>query len=231
MIRIPCRLVSDGMNVAASPSQSLSRPGFKADRFKAGPLFERLGMSRAAIAAPEDFSALLLAVARNRDQIAFARLFEYFGPRIKRFLIGRGMAALVAEDLAQETMLTVWRKAVLFDPDRANAATWIFSVARNQAIDHHRRDHSSLHADEAEIDLEIAGPCHTEESFSQAETEAQLLVSLTTLSADQIQVVRLAYFHDKSHTEIAGELGVPLGTVKSRLRLAVEKLRALMGKN
>jgi len=128
-----------------------------------------LRMSSTAIAAPEDFSALLLAVARQRDQIAFARLFEYFAPRIKRFLIARGLAALVAEELAQETLLAVWRKATLFDPDRANAATWIFSIARHQAIDHQRRDHSGLRAPDSEIDLEFADPGDTEDAFSQAE--------------------------------------------------------------
>ena len=113
-------------------------------------------MSRAAIAAPEDFSALLLAVARQRDQIAFGRLFEHFAPRIKRWLISRGLPGLVAEELAQETMLSVWRKGSLFDPNRANASTWIFSIARHQAIDYHRRDHSALHDPESGIDAETA---------------------------------------------------------------------------
>jgi len=187
-------------------------------------------MSRAAIAAPEDFSALLLAVARQRDQIAFGRLFEHFAPRIKRWLISRGLPGLVAEELAQETMLSVWRKGSLFDPNRANASTWIFSIARHQAIDYHRRDHSALHDPESGIDAETASDLNgSDDVLSQAEDEARLLSSFSSLSADHMQVVRLAYFQDKSHAEIAGELGLPLGTVKSRLRLALEKLRGLMG--
>jgi len=186
-------------------------------------------MSRSAIAAPEDFSGLLLAVARQRDQIAFGRLFEYFAPRIKRFLASRGMGAMVAEELAQETLLSVWHKAALFDPARANAATWIFTIARHHAIDYHRRDRSALNVPESAIDFEIADPAQTDDAVSQAETEARLLDGLSSLSEAQIQVVRLAYFHDKSHVTIAGELGLPLGTVKSRIRLALERLRGLIG--
>jgi len=167
-------------------------------------------------------------VARQQDQIAFARLFEHFAPRIKRWLASRGLPALVAEELAQETLLAVWRKAALFDPDRANAATWIFSIARNQSIDYRRRDHSALHDPETEIDPNLADPADAAETLSQAEDEARLLASLSALSAEQMKVLGLAYFHDRSHSQIASELGLPLGTVKSRLRLALEKLRAAL---
>jgi RNA polymerase sigma-70 factor (ECF subfamily) len=186
-------------------------------------------MSTAAVAAPEDFSALVLAVARQRDQIAFGRLFEYFAPRIKRMLSSRGMEPRLAEELAQETMLMLWRKAGQFDPERANAATWIFTIARHQAIDHHRRDRSGFDAPESELENKIADVTGADEALSRAESEARLLAGLADLSQDQMQVIRLAYFHDKSHAQIAGELGLPLGTVKSRVRLALEKLRGLMG--
>lgn len=184
-------------------------------------------MSRPA-AAPQDFAHLLLRVARGADQAAFVELFEYFAPRLKRLLHARGFAAQVAEELAQETMLAVWRKAALFDPEKASAATWIFAVGRHRAVDYARRD--KVAAASARIELETADPLFTEDAFSQAEEEARIRAGLTELPEEQQQVVRLAYFHDKSHSEIAGELGLPLGTVKSRLRLALERLRGLMGR-
>lgn len=173
-----------------------------------------------------DFGRLIEAVAQHRDRQAFAELFAYFAPRLKSYLIRTGAAAGTAEDFAQEAMMTVWRKAALFDRERAGASTWVFTIARNLRIDAARRDGKALR----ELDLsELPNdPAQPDQILSGIDDEARIRAALEALSADQARVVRLSFFHDKAHAEIAQELGLPLGTVKSRLRLAMIKLRDLL---
>ncbi len=170
---------------------------------------------------------LLIAIARDRDRQAFARLFQYFAPRIKTFLMRPGLASGVAEDLAQETMLAVWRKAASFDPGRAGVSTWIFTIARNQRIDYLRRTRH-LPEDAADPSDNPDGPQSAEATIIEIERDARIREALSQLSAEQAAVVRLSYFNDKPHVEIARELDIPLGTVKSRVRLAMQRLRALL---
>lgn len=167
---------------------------------------------------------LMMQVAEERDRQAFALLFRYFGPRLKTFFLRWTMSSGVAEDLVQETMLTVWRKASYFDPARAGVATWIFTVARNIRIDHLRRqrDPTTLPPD-PEVTPETV-----EDGLLGAERDARVRIALTSLSSEQQTIIRLSYFSEKSQTEIADELGIPLGTVKSRTRLAMSRLRALL---
>ena len=173
---------------------------------------------------PEELAGLLASVARDRDRQAFALLFRHFGPRLKTFFMRWSVSSGVAEDLVQETMLNVWRKASYFDPARAGVATWIFTVARNIRIDHLRRqrDPSTLPPDPEEA------PETVEDGLLGAERDAQVRHALTSLSTEQQTIIRLSYFSEKSQTEIADELGIPLGTVKSRTRLAMNRLRALL---
>lgn len=172
----------------------------------------------------DELADLLAAVARDRDRQAFALLFRYFGPRLKTFFRRWAVSSGVAEDLVQETMLNVWRKASYFDPARAGVATWIFTIARNIRIDYLRRqrDPSLLPADPEIV------PTSIEDNLVGAEQEARVRRALTALSVEQQTIIRLSYFGEKSQTEIAGELGIPLGTVKSRTRLAINRLRALL---
>jgi RNA polymerase sigma-70 factor (ECF subfamily) len=173
-----------------------------------------------------DFNALLRRVAESRDRAAFQTLFEHFAPRVKSYAMRLGAGAQAAEDLAQEAMLTMWRKAALFDPARASAGTWIFTIARNLRIDILRRerlprlDGGDL-APEPEPD---AGA-----GFEIQESEEALRLALRSLPVEQNQIVMLSFFSDKPHSEIAAELNIPLGTVKSRLRLAMARLRACLG--
>jgi RNA polymerase sigma factor, sigma-70 family len=169
---------------------------------------------------------LLQAIAERRDRDAYARLFRHFSPRLKAFLMRGGLAANVAEELVQDTMLSVWRKADYFDPARGSAVTWVFTIARNLRIDHARANrHGTPEPDPSDLpepadlsdDLLISG-----------ERDARLREALRTLSEEQAQVVRLSFFSDKPHSEIASELGLPLGTVKSRIRLALMRLRTLL---
>ncbi|MCR6497635.1 sigma-70 family RNA polymerase sigma factor [Shinella sp. CPCC 101442] len=173
---------------------------------------------------PDVLAGLMMQVARDRDRQAFALLFRHFGPRLKTFFLRWTISSGVAEDLVQETMLTVWRKASYFDPARAGVATWIFTVARNIRIDHLRRqrDPSTLPPDPEEA------PETVEDGLLGAERDAQVRHALTALSTEQQTIIRLSYFSEKSQTEIADELGIPLGTVKSRTRLAMNRLRALL---
>jgi RNA polymerase sigma factor (sigma-70 family) len=175
-----------------------------------------------------DYAECIVAVARQGDRTAFGRLFEYFGPRLKSYFIRAGLTASQAEELAQETMLTVWRKADQFDPSRAGASTWIFVIARNLRIDLLRRKRSeqSALADPFE---ENDAPLLADETVGAAEREARVRAALRELSPEQSAVVRLSFFSDTPHGEIARQLGIPLGTVKSRIRLAVARLRELLG--
>jgi RNA polymerase sigma-70 factor (ECF subfamily) len=171
---------------------------------------------------------LLVAVGRMRDRQAFQTLFEHFAPRIKGYLLRLGAGASLADDLAQEAMLTMWRKAALFDPGKASAATWIFTVARNLRIDAIRRERRpEINPDDPALvpDDEPSADAR----LSQAGDEARLREALKALSPEQTKVVEMSFFADKPHSTIAKELGLPLGTVKSRLRLAMARIRSKLG--
>jgi len=172
-------------------------------------------------AAPQ-WAAEIIAIRDRQDQAAFARLFQHFAPRIKGFLMKSGSPADVAEDCAQEVMATVWRKAALFDPSRASASTWIFTIARNKRIDVVRRERRPEPEDlpwgpEAEADQEDA-------LALEQETE-RLSKAISALPEKQRNLIQRAYFGDLSHRELAEETGLPLGTIKSRIRLALDRLR------
>lgn len=158
----------------------------------------------------------------HKDQAAFARLFRHFAPRVKAFLMKSGASESLAEECTQEVMATLWHKAHLFDPARASVATWIFTIARNRKIDALRKQRRP----EPE-DL----PWGPEPEPDQAETLAlqqeseKLGVALAQLPVKQRELIERAYFGDLSHSEIAAETGLPLGTIKSRIRLALERLR------
>jgi RNA polymerase sigma-70 factor (ECF subfamily) len=179
------------------------------------------------IGAP-DHAALIEAIALRRDRAAFADLFAYFGPRVKAWMLRAGSNPTAAEELAQETMLAVWQKARLFDPTRAGASTWIFTIARNLRIDALRRDRhpSDLMQD---ADNEPEAPMQADRVLAISQQEARIRSALTLLPPEQADVIRKAFFEDKVHAEIERELGIPLGTVKSRLRLAMNRLRAVLG--
>jgi RNA polymerase sigma-70 factor (ECF subfamily) len=178
--------------------------------------------------SPEEQCRLIQAVAMTRDRGAFAELFAYFAPRVKSFLIRSGLDDLAAEEVAQETMLTMWRKASYFDPRRAGLSTWIFTIARNQRIDRLRRGRGQTADIVSDPSDEQDTPSSGEELAIAAERERLVSAALGALSDEQAKIVRLSYFSEKPHVEIARELGIPLGTVKSRIRLALNRLRALL---
>ncbi len=175
-------------------------------------------------AAPE---ALIARIVEARDRQAYASLFARFAPRLKAFAMGQGMTAAEAEDLAQDAMLNVWRKAHLFDASKATAVTWIYSIARNLRIDAARK---AKRVKDLPEDLWQGEP---EKSADDALVLAQSAVSLkdmlATLPEDQMTILRLSFYEDLSHGDIAKALSIPLGTVKSRLRLAMTRLRGSFG--
>ena len=175
--------------------------------------------------APE-LNALLGRVAAMRDRAAFAALFAHFAPRVKAYLLRLGAPPALAEDLAQEALLILWRKAHLFDPAKASAATWLFTIARNLRIDAIRRERRpELDPEDFMPEAEPAA----DDGLALADEEARLRAALKDLPPDQIQVVELSFFADKPHSEIAVQLDIPLGTVKSRLRLAMARLKRIRG--
>lgn len=171
---------------------------------------------------PANLSGLIVAIARDADRDAFAELFTAFAPKVKAYLMRLGATPAQAEEWVQDTFLIVWRKAAYFDPARAAASTWIYTIARNLRIDGVRRDRRG---DISEDPFEQPPPPGADQVISSAERDDRLREAIKDLSTDQVQVVRLSFFDDKPHSEIAAELGLPLGTVKSRLRLAMNHLR------
>lgn len=174
---------------------------------------------------PVDPSAWIVSIAADRSRESFALLFARFAPRVKSYLLKLGVRPEQAEELAQETLLTVWRKAAYFDPAKASASTWIFTIARNLRIDALRRDrHPEDLVDEPQ--MQPAEEVRPDDALSTTEREQRLRVALRTLPREQAEVVQMSFFQDKAHAEISDHLGLPLGTVKSRLRLAMVRLRA-----
>lgn len=169
--------------------------------------------------------AQVTAVRDNKDTAAFAELFGYFAPRVKSFLMKSGASPDLAEECAQEVMVTLWNKAHLFDPAKASVSTWIFTIARNRRIDLLRKQRRP----EPE-DLPWgpeAAPDAVDAMGLQQDTE-NLGAALATLPAEQRKLIERAYFGELTHSEIAAETGLPLGTIKSRIRLALDRLRHTM---
>ncbi len=168
-------------------------------------------------------AALLEAVGRDRDRTAFAELFDYFAPRIKAYMRRLGADDAQAEELMQETMLTVWRRAASYDPKLAAVSTWMFTVARNKRIDGLRRA--------ARPDVDLNDPTMEQEQeqpdaiVGRMQTAALVREALAELPPEQAEAMRLAYYEGLSQSEIAAKLDTPLGTIKSRMRLALRRLR------
>lgn len=201
----------------------VARQGLRGNTTWVTPMSVRSGP--VALSAPEAGS-LILRVAESKDRQAFAVLFAYYFPRVKAYLLRVGASPGVAEELAQETMLRVWRKAGSFNPDIATASTWVFVIARNLRIDRLRGERHHPDPDPSE---EPDTPASGESILISRERDEKVREALAALSAEQARIIGLFYFEDRPHSEISQILGAPLGTVKSRIRLAVQRLRAELG--
>jgi RNA polymerase sigma-70 factor (ECF subfamily) len=170
----------------------------------------------------------IAAIAARGDRAAFAAMFAFYAPRIKSMLMRAGASADTGEDIAQETLLTIWRKAAYFDPQRASVSAWVFTIARNIRIDRLRHDkraklstlYETLDAEEPEL---------PDATLNAAERAERVRAALGQIPEEQVRVLQLSFFEGRAHGDIAAKLDLPLGTVKSRLRLGMSRLRHLLG--
>lgn len=182
------------------------------------PAFDDAGTVQA-----DSSAALLAAIAERQDHFAFAQLFDRFAPRIQAYLRRLGAEKALAEDLTQEVMLVLWQRAGLYDPTRATASTWIFTIARNRFIDSIRCRPSEMESDVYAIG--VPADDDTERGFYLTQLERHLRRAVASLPSEQSQLIEHGYFRDKSQSALADEFDLPLGTVKSRQRLALGTLR------
>jgi RNA polymerase sigma-70 factor (ECF subfamily) len=186
------------------------------------------GPSAEQEAAQRVFAGCIAAIAERRDRAAFLALFDHYAPRVKSYLKRLGATDATAEDLAQEAMLAVWRKAEKYDPAKAAVGTWIFTIARNLRIDALRRDQRpELTPDDPLLMPEA--PLPADAVIDVARRQHRVRDALRDLPAEQAEIVALSFYGGKSHGEIATALGIPLGTVKSRMRLAFLRVRRALG--
>ena len=176
-----------------------------------------------------EHAALVASVAQRRDRDAFAILFDYYSPRLNAYLLRLGADRAGAEEITQEVMVTLWHKADLFDPTKSSLGTWLYRVARNRRIDIARRDRVD-YVDPAEYALDIPDDQLPDaDGQIDAQTREDVLrTAMADLPEEQRALVRLAFFDSLSHSEIAARTGLPLGTVKSRIRLAFSRLRRVL---
>ena len=174
----------------------------------------------------QQHAALLAAVAERRDREAFAELFDYYAPRINGYLQRLGAERTSAEEMAQDVMVTLWRKAELFDATKSSVATWLYRIARNRRIDAARRNRIDF-VDPSDYIFDIADE-NTADADGLLDAQSRddvLRRQMADLPKEQLELVRLAFYEGLSHSEIAERTGLPLGTVKSRIRLAFTRLR------
>lgn len=177
--------------------------------------------------AEDPFAALMQAIAERRDAGAFAQLFRHFAPRLKSYCMRGGADPAIAEEIAQDAMVAVWRRAATFDPARASVSTWIFTIARNRRIDLLRRERRP-DPDPEDPSFAAESPPTPAQAYAGAEAQQQVRQRLAELPKEQATVLRMAFLDDKPHGRIADELALPLGTVKSRIRLGISRLRTMM---
>lgn len=173
------------------------------------------------------FADLLFRVGKTRDRAAFAEIFDHFAPRLKSFMLRKGASAELAEDLVQETMIAVWSKAALYSPERGAASTWVFTIARNLRIDRLRRESSAHFTDLEGFDApsqDMAGDA----ALNRSQEDAHVARALAQIPAEQRELLILSYVEDVPQSMIAERLKLPLGTVKSRMRLAYQRMRKLL---
>jgi len=171
-----------------------------------------------------DFAALVAAVADRKDRLAFAALFDHFAPRLNAYLLRLGTDAGTAEEITQEVMVTLWRKAALFDPAKSSVATWLYRIARNRRIDLLRRDRLEFFDTQDPV-LEATQEHDLDAHVDLSRRGEAVQLALESLPEEQLSLVRLAFFDALSHSEISARTGLPLGTVKSRIRLGFARLR------
>ena len=182
--------------------------------------------SEAALELRKRMGDNLVAIGLHKDEKAFSDVYSYYAGRVKSFLMGKGMNDEIAEELTQEIMLTVWRRAESYDPKKAAASTWLFTIARNRRIDYLRgNSRVEVELDDEMLDIESTENDPQAKFVSDEQAAQKLQRALEKLPQEQRQVMHLSYFRGQSHGAIARWLDLPIGTVKSRIRLAMQAVR------
>ncbi len=169
-------------------------------------------------------------IASNQDRLAFNTVFRYFAPRLKSFLIKAGSTETQAEEVIQEVMIAVWTKAGTYDKVKSSVGTWIYTIARNKRIDKLRKDKRHF-LSESDDGLEIPVQSTQENEIFNSQLSSNINKYIDRLPKEQGLLIKLSYFYNKTHADISEELKIPLGTVKSRIRLALSKMRHLVEVN
>lgn len=175
----------------------------------------------------DQFVDLLTRIATSKDRMAFATVFDHFAPRVKSFMMRKGSNPEQAEDLVQETMIAVWSKAAMFSTEKGSVSTWIFTIARNLRIDKLRRERSQLYTDLEDFDTPDLST-GAEEALGRSQEDNQVVQALAQIPMEQRDLLILSFVEDVPQSEIALRLGIPLGTVKSRMRLGYQRLRKIL---
>jgi RNA polymerase sigma factor (sigma-70 family) len=187
----------------------------------------RSHVPRSHVPRTHELDDLLTAVGANRDGAAFSALFDHFRPRVHAQMLRLGLAPFAAADVTQDVMETIWCKAHLFDRRKSAAATWVFRIAQNRRVDVRRRSREHVYAD-ADLSAIPDTATDNDASIDAAQCEQHVHAALDALPQDQFKMVQLAFFEGLSHSTIAARTKIPIGTVKSRLRLAFSRLRRVL---
>ncbi len=180
------------------------------------------GKSRSVSPDISEQTVWMLAVRDRRDRAAFGRLFDHFAPRLKAVIMRSGTSSGQAEEIVQDVMLTIWRKAAQFDPERAQVSAWVYQIARNRQIDVLRKENRPV---PEELGYEPEGEPDAARVLSVEQEAGHLRQALSALTPEQRQVIEQVYFGEMTHQDIGQITGLPLGTIKSRIRLGLERLR------
>jgi RNA polymerase sigma-70 factor (ECF subfamily) len=178
----------------------------------------------------EDLTLCVELIGKNQDKLAFNSIFRYFAPRLKSFLVKAGSTDTQAEEVIQEVMIAVWTKSSTYDSNKSSVSTWIYTIARNKRIDKIRKE-KRHYLSESDEGLEIPVDSTQEKEIFTAQVSNSLKKYMSNLPEEQSKLLKLSYFYNKTHADISAELKIPLGTVKSRIRLALTKMRHLVEVN
>ena len=178
----------------------------------------------------DDLTLCVELIGKNQDKLAFNNIFRYFAPRLKSFLVKAGSTDSQAEEIIQEVMIAVWTKSSTYDSNKSSVSTWIYTIARNKRIDKIRKE-KRHYLSESDEGLEIPVNSTQEKEIFSAQVSSSLKKYMSNLPEEQSKLLKLSYFYNKTHADISTELKIPLGTVKSRIRLALTKMRHLVEVN
>ena len=200
--------------------------------YKSNTAMERSNIKVANIdlKADSELSSCIELIGKNQDKSAFSNIFKYFAPRLKSFLIKAGSTDMQAEEVIQEVMIAIWTKSSTYDSSKSSVSTWVYTIARNKRIDKIRKERRH-YLSESDEGLEIPVDSTQEKEIFSAQISNSLNRYMSNLPEEQSRLLKLSYFYNKTHADISEELKIPLGTVKSRIRLALTKMRHLVEVN